>query len=81
MTEPSLSNVCPYCFHSITFVEYPFKLWPPWMSVETCPNCGKRFGRDKYGRTVKFEDYLIKCIIFVACILFFAYLLLKYFLV
>jgi hypothetical protein len=74
MEEPRLSKVCPYCFSSIT-TDYIFKLWPPWIQAETCPNCGKRFGWDRYGRTIKYNIYIVSNIGFAIVIGIFIYLI------
>lgn len=74
MEDPSLDNVCPYCFAPMTLAEDRFKLWPPWV---VCSNCGKRFGRDRCGRTVKIQQIYMGIIVFVGVIAVYIYLMMR----
>lgn len=74
MEEPNLGNACPYCFATITLTEDRFKLWPLW---EVCPNCGKKFARDRVGRTVKIEHLYLAIATILIVIGVFTYLMLR----
>lgn len=69
--KPSLSNVCPYCFAPASLEGYLPKLFPsPIKNIkgEICENCGKRYWRDRFNRTIKYEDVMIRYIIGAVCI-------------
>lgn len=71
MEGPSLDNVCPYCFSTIVSTADRFKLWPPW---EACEHCGRRFGRDRCGRTVKIGHLYLAIIAIVVAVGVFIYI-------
>ena len=77
MRDPNLSDVCPYCFSSVTSTEGRLRIWPPFTLGVTCLHCGKRFGRDRYGRTIKFELFLVSYVGFAIAIGIVIYLLVK----
>lgn len=69
-----LKHLCPYCFSETRSTSAYFFVWP---RSEPCTICGKYFGRDRYGRTIKFSDCVAKRLIFVLCTGCMLYLFLK----
>ena len=76
MGKPNLNNVCPYCFAAASLKGYQSRLLPPPIKGEICENCGKRYWRDEYRRTLKFEDAVIIWILGVIIFSALAYMIL-----